>query len=434
MKNPKKQKPDLTRKHLTYKERCEIEALLKEGYSQREIANRLNRNPSTISREIQNHAITKKSRANDCLLKRDCKKLQVCDSRTCKKNCRTCPICKKYCPDYIQMVCEDRDKSGLCNSCRKSHYCNLEKRFYKADTSENEYREVLVGRRNGFDLTYEQIEEINNLVSPLIKKGQSPYHIKQALGDKLCISEATLRRMIAKSELDVRLIDLKEAVKRKSRKRRRKLHHELPSVSKVGRMYEDYLDYIKENELSIVEMDCVEGKQEDKCAILTLHFVQFHMQLYYIMPEHTCESVVATLDMIEEALGYELFSSIFEVILTDNGHEFWDYDGMEHSCISGGSRTKVFFCDPNRSDQKGSCENNHKLLRCVIPKGTSIDAYSMSDMVKVTNHVNSYCRKSLYGRSPFDVGMAVLPEDFFILLGLERIPAENVVLTPALLR
>ena len=41
---------------------------------------------------------------------------------------------------------------------------------------------------------------------------------------------------------------------------------------------------------------------------------------------------------------------------------------MERS-IYGGNRCKIFFCDPNRSDSKGSCENNHRMIRYVIPKG-----------------------------------------------------------------
>ena len=50
------------------------------------------------------------------------------------------------------------------------------------------------------------------------------------------------------------------------------------------------------------------------------------------------------------------------LIVTDNGHEFMDIPSMERSCFSG-QRTKIFFCEPNRSDQKGSCENNRNAFR-----------------------------------------------------------------------
>lgn len=420
-------------KHLTYPQRCVIEALLGEGQSIRYIARKIDYSPSTVSREIRKHTVIKKSHSNDCLNRSNCNKKHACGSISCTKKCKTCNKCKKHCSEYIQAFCDTLEERGLCNGCNKITCCNFEKHLYKADVAENEYKELLVNRRNGFDLTYEEIERINELVSPLIKKGQSPYHIKQALGSELFISESTLRRRIASNELDVRLIDLKEAVKRKSRKRRNSMHNELTSPSKVGRMYEDFLCYITENEVSVVEMDCVEGKKEDSCAILTLHFVTFHMQLYYIMPEHTTACVVSVLDMIEEAIGCELFAELFEVLLTDNGHEFWDIDGMERS-ITEGVRTKVFFCEPNRSDQKGACENNHKLFRCIVPKGTSIDGFNQADMVMATNHVNSYCRKSLFGSCPYELAMRVIPEDFFILLGLELVDAKDVQLTPSLLK
>lgn len=419
-------------RHLTYGKRCKIETLLAEGQSMRYIAECTGCSPSTISREIQKHSFIQKSHTNDCLNKGNCHKRHVCGSTICNKRCRACNKCKKYCPDYTKSYCSILEEKGLCNSCHKLTYCHFEKKLYKADVAENEYREMLVGRRNGFDLTGEEIEEINNLVSPLIRKGQSPYHIKQALNEKLIISEATLRRMINGNELDARAIDLREAVKRKPRKRRDTMHKELSSPSKVGRLYEDFQEYITEHDVGIVEMDCVEGKQEDLCAILTLHFVAFHMQLYFIMPNHTSECVVATLDKIEEALGTELFREMFPLILTDNGHEFWDMEGMERS-LTTGKRTRIYFCEPNRSDQKGACENNHKFFRYIVPKGTSIDGYMQSDMILAANHINSYRRKSLYGMSPYEQAMKYLPEDFFTFLGLELIPAEDVTLKPTLL-
>lgn len=420
-------------KHLTYANRCKIETLLGEKQSLRYIAECIGCSPSTVSREIRQHIIIKKSYSNDCLIKKDCHRKHVCGGASCIKKCKSCNKCKNYCSDYIQAFCSQIvENHTLCNGCHKFSFCHLEKKYYSAEVAQNEYKEILIGRRNGFDLTGEQLEMINNQVSPLIKKGQSPYHIKQALGDKLIVSETTLRRLINSNELDARAIDLREAVRRKPRKKKQ-ISNELPSPSKIGHLYEDYLDFIKNNDVSVVEMDCVEGKKDDTCAILTLHFITFHMQLYYIMPEHTAECVIKTLDIIEESIGTELFSSIFELILTDNGHEFTDIYGMERS-IHKGKRTRIFFCEPNRSDQKGACENNHKLFRCIVPRGTSIDNFSQSDMVLATNHINSYRRKSLFGKSPYKHAMSCLPDDFFILLGLEEIPDQEVFLSPLLFK
>ena len=46
---------------------------------------------------------------------------------------------------------------------------------------------------------------------------------------------------------------------------------------------------------------------------------------------------------------------MFQVILTDRGSEFTDPAAIEFDA-EGNRRTYVFYCDPQRSDQKGSIE------------------------------------------------------------------------------
>ncbi len=422
------------RNRLTYEERILIEDMLKRNQSLYSIAKRLNRTVSTISREIRNRREKILSTKNDCANIRDCTKKHMCGRTGCQQPCKRCHKCKLYCHDYVQKKCENvLNAPYVCNGCSKRSYCPMERYEYKAKTAQNNYRELLVERRSGFDLTLGELEHINTLVSPRLKNGQSPYHIKQSLQDELSVSESTLRRMIASCELDARDIDLRNKVKRKQRRQRR-MHNETHlSISKVGHLYKDYLAYIADNDCSVVEMDCVEGKQDEHATLLTLHFNDYKMQLAFIMNKHSAESVIAVLDMLEETLGVDLFRMMFPVILTDNGHEFADIQGLERS-INGGQRTKVFFCEPNRSNEKGHCENNHRYMRYIIPKGTSLEPYSQRDISLMMNHVNSLKRKSLYGRSPYEVAMNVLPEDFFILLGLEQIPPEQVILQPHLLK
>lgn len=423
--------------HLSLEQRVLIAEKIRNGQSFRSIAFDLGKSPSTISREVQNHSITVKSQKLSCLNFNDCTRQNVCGKNPCafQKGCKNCKVsCQKYCTDYIQVFCDKLNEPPyVCNGCKRLHNCRYEQRIYKPALAQQEYRSMLTERRNGFDLTCEQLVCINELVSPLIMKGQSPYHIKQTLGNSLPVSESTLRRMITGCELDARDIDLRNVVSRKPRKKtNHKLHMETISRLKTGHTYHDYLNYIKEHDVTAVQMDCVEGRKEDHAVLLTLHFPVFHMQLAYIMNEHTSSCVVQTLDMLEDVLGSELFKQVFPVIVTDNGHEFMDIPGMERS-LTGGNRTKIFFCEPNRSDEKGACENNHKLIRYVIPKGTSLEPFFQADINRMMNHINSYSRKALYGNTPYGVAMKILPEDFFILLGLEIIPPLEVVLNPSLL-
>lgn len=405
------------------------------------IAKVLNKSPSTIIREISNHVkITPMQ--NDCVNYDICSHRKISNAyicRFCNKYCKNCDKlkCTKSCPEYKQNECEVIAHSPhVCNGCEKIHKCKLEQRVYSAVFAQKEYKACLIDKRIGFDLTEKEICAIDKIVSPLIMAGHSPYSIVQKYKDSIPCSEATIYRLIDAGLLKCRNIDLQERVKRKPRKHRRitnKDAYALITKAKKGHLWSDYLEYIKTNNVIAVQLDCVEGKKEENATLLTFHWSREHMQLYFIMDNQDSMNVIKQFDIIEETIGLELFREMFPVILTDNGHEFTDIAGMERSCTkSGESRTKIFFCEPNRSDEKGNCERNHRLLRKIIPKGTSLECLMQSDATLITNHINSYVRKSIGGVCPYDMAMETFDEDFFVLLGLEIIPYEKVNLTPRL--
>lgn len=423
-------------KHLTMSERVLIESRLNEGASVRSIARELVKTPSCISREIKKHVAVYNAPANDCANKKACTKRHMCGKDDCRRMCKSCRRCKKFCENYVTAVCPFLDGKAVkvCNGCRSFHLCEFTRYRYEARKADMEYRNQMHDCRCGFDLTAGDFEKIDTLVSPLIRKGLSPYVIKHTLGDEIPVSESTLRRMIDNCELDARRIDLRNAVKRKPRKLSpHPMKQEVISAMKLGHLYSDYLDFIRDNDVMVVQMDCFEGIREDKKVLLTLHIPVYHFQIAFIMEEHTSKCVVEALDLLELSLGKELFADIFGVILTDNGHEFLDIQGMERS-ITGGQRTKIFFCEPNRSDEKAECETNHKLIRYILPKGTSFDSLVQPDIIKMMNHINNYGRKSLMGKTPYEMISGVLPEQVFDVLGIEYIPPQELNLTPSLLK
>lgn len=416
---------------------------LNEGKSANCIAAELRKSVSSVTREIKKHIKTQKTRKNDCMLKGDCKCHNICGKeKGCRGVCARCKYvpCKKYCPDYVRDTCDTlKNFPYVCNACTKRGYCSYEKQFYDASEAHNSAKSVLVNSRNGFNLSAAEIIKIDELASPMISNGLTPYHVKQTYGDEIPCSESTLRRLIHDGLLDVKDIDLPEVVKRKRRKKTRKLHNEVKktSISKIGHQFADYNKLMESYTGLVVQMDCVEGKQTDRATLLTLHWPAIHMQIALIMNDHTAVEVVNALDKIEESLGSrEMFSKYFGVILTDNGHEFMDIKRMERS-IYGGTRTKIYFCEPNRSVQKAECECNHKLIRRIIPKGTSLELYDQKDITLMMNHINSYKRNDIMGKSPYEIGRFMMPTDFSefcVLLGLEEIPAEKVILAPKLLQ
>ncbi len=428
-------------KSLSIEERFMIEKMLNDGKTPNAIAKYLERNPSSIIREIERHKQVSKS-DNDCLayILKTCQKRNACGKCNLGRLCKYCDYkkCINVCNDYVPAECDNLQESPhVCNGCDEEHKCKHSKVYYKALDAHKMANVELRDKRAGFDYTEYEIELIDKTLSPLIKNGQTPYAALKAKGDYLKekgvnVSISTLYRLIDKKVLGCRNVDLPERVRRRNSKLRKRNHQETYAVlttDKAGHLYGDYLKHIARHDVSVVEMDCVEGKKTDPEALLTLHFKNPHFQIAQLLERQDSKNVITTLDKIEQSLGYELFCRMFPLILTDNGHEFTDIAGMERSCIySGRQRTMIFFCEPNRSDQKGSCERNHREIRKIIPKGTSLHPFTQADIVLMMNHINSYVRGSLYGKCPYDVAATMYPEDFFILLGLEKIPPDQVIM------
>ena len=152
---------------------------------------------------------------------------------------------------------------------------------------------------------------------------------------------------------------------------------------------------MEEHDVIHPQMDCVEGIRDESCAILTLHWATVKMQFGFYLEKKDYIHVVDTFDTIEQVLGTELFQMMFPIILTDNGVEFDDIIGMERSMFDPKiKRTHIFYCEPNRSDQKGACENNHKRVRDIFPKGKPLAGFTQDEVTLAFNNIISYRRNS----------------------------------------
>ena len=100
----------------------------------------------------------------------------------------------------------------------------------------------------------------------------------------------------------------------------------------------------------------------------------------------------------------------------------------------GIGRTRIFFCDPSASYQKGTIEKNHEFIRYVLPKGTSFDELNQKDITKMINHINSYSRTSLNHNTPFDLASLLLDKRVIKKLDLTKVPANEIQLKPKLLK
>ena len=139
--------------------------------------------------------------------------------------------------------------------------------------------------------------------------------------------------------------------------------------------------------------------------------------------------VIKKLSLFKEIIGTRTFNKIMEILLTDNGKEFINIEKI--TAIS--SKINLFYCHPYSSYEKGSIENNHELIRRVIPKKVSLKPYTQAELNLLCSHVNSLIRESLNGKCPFDLVDNYISYNKLKKMGLEKIEAINVCLIPELL-
>lgn len=388
-------------KHLTLSQRIEIEQKLNEGKSFREIANTIGKPHTTISREIQTRKVFQKGNYFNSL----------------------------------NMKCDKTEKAPfVCNGCPNKNKCRKNKYFYFAEDANNDYKKILVDSREGIDFENVEFRKMDNIIKEEIDKGHSFYMIVQD-HPEFDITEITLYYYQEKGYLSTKNIDLPRKVRYKKRKRivsKNKSDRKEQSC-RIGRTYKDFNDYIKMNNIDYyIEMDTVEGIKGHS-LLLTLCIVPFNFLLAYKLKEQTISEVTNKIEELKKTLGYELFHKIFPIILTDNGKEFKRPDLIENNG-SDVVKTKIFYCDPNRSDQKGTIEVTHEYIRKYIEKGIDFDNYSDEDIMLMINHINNVKRKALNNQTPYELLIKKIGEENIKKLGIYYIQPQDIILKPSLFK
>lgn len=414
--------------HLTESHRIKIEHYLNENYSYRKIAELLNVNVSTISREvkrnIRTYSISNHMVVVECIHKDNCERLK----RSSKSK-----MCSINCPDYELRKCDrfsTKNAKPVCNSCPNNDKCKLARKKYIANVANNKY-ELRILLRPKIRITQEQFDFINKLFSEKMTKGQSISVIYQNHKDEIMISENTVRNYLKRGLLKSNQLDMirPRFTANKSIKRRVIKNVDLLN----GRTYEDYINYTKEKDILIVQLDTVVGKLVDNKKILTIHWPSFHFQIGILLEKLSPAFVNNALMELKNKLGLETYKILFQVILTDNGIEFSLLDEIEND-ENGELITKVFFCDPYKSSQKGACERNHEFIRYVLPKGVSFDNLNQKDVDLIFSHINSTPRNSLGFKTPFELFKTAFGIEVLRILNINEINKDDVHLKPELIK
>ena len=168
-------------KHLSFEDRCVIEEFLNYGYNFTQIGNRLGKDRTTISDEVRKHRFLRNTSNVPC------------------------PLTDK--PPYV------------CNNCSKKNYCTKIKYTYNHDIAYNDYMKTLINSRSHIKITRDQIDSINDIISPLmIHKHHSVNQVFIEYPNLLPFSKSTFYKYIDLGILNVKNIDLARRVKFKVKK------------------------------------------------------------------------------------------------------------------------------------------------------------------------------------------------------------------------
>lgn len=400
---------DLTRKnkHMTLEDRHEIQMCLDHGMTFKAIAARIGKDQTTVSKEIKKHLAVNQGE--------DVRRMDSTGTL----------IATPPCPQLLKAP-------FVCNGCKKRRTrCAYQKQLYLAKDAQNEYKSLLTEAREGIPLNKERFYEIDEILSSGIKKGQHLYHIMQS--NDLGISQATAYRHLHRGYLSVKKLDFPRIVKFKQR--RKQCQNFIPKSAKVGRTYNDFLAHIEKHDISSwVEMDTVIGRVGGK-VIMTFDFTLCNFMFGLLLKDKSAAEAAAKIRYLKRSfaeIGLR-FGGTFPLFLTDNGGEFANIKAFITD-LSGEIESDLFFCDPYRSSQKPRVEKNHTLFRDIVPKGQSFDYFTQETVNLIFSHVNSVKRKSLNGKTPFEMFRFTYGEIIPPLLGIKEIAACDVIQSSKLLK
>lgn len=400
-------------KQIDARQRCDISICLERGFNLTDTAKFIHVNPSTVQREILKHRelrIYKIEHKNICGHKLDCYLTNVCGNSKCTHQCSKCNTpymsCNEYCPRFTkEPQCTFLKKNcNVCNGCERIKECKLNKWFYDSFKANIEHNQNNSSRRKDkICIKDEEMDSVVNIIKNCSSKNISLSVIKSIYPEILNHSVQTYYSLIDKGKLKgIDCIMLPRKVKYKPRKSQEEKNIKDPAIY-INRNYDDFLSYITNNPYDeVVELDTVEGKDK-KSFIMTLLFRKSNYMMAFKLIDHTASSIVYVFDRIKKELGDELFSKVFKSILTDRGSEFTQPDRIEFSNITGERLTRVFFCNPMASNQKGKIEKNHEELRKIFPKGFDFNLINQKELNIALSHINSYPRQIFNFKTPFEL-------------------------------
>ena len=371
--------------HLTKEQRDVIQYLINQGKTFTYISESIGKDRTTISKEIRRNRYIKSKFYSEF------------DKIGITKSIDNCNKLKN--PPYV------------CNNCKNLRYCKNHHIFYNSNLAQKNYENIIKDSRTGVNISYEQINEIENIIVPLIKnKKQSVNQVYSNHSDILPFSKVSFYNYVNNGVISLINSDLPKKIKYKKRKKKKNNQYKKDLVILKNRKYEDYLAFIaKHPNMSKVQLDTVIGRINNNKVLLTMYIVETHFMFIFLINKKTSENVSKIFKKIKDTLEINNYKKIFRIILTDNGSEFINPYEMEYDFENSKKVTNVFYCKPYSSWQKHEIEVNHEYIRRVLPKGTDFSKLTKKDVKRLQDNINSIPRDSLNHKTPYELTKKKFP-------------------------
>ena len=328
----------MTFNQLNKEQRDVIQFMLDKKYNFSQIGKSINKDRTTISKEIKRNRYIKSNFYSPFDVKGILSAYESCNKL--------------------------KEPPFVCNVCPYKRTCTKHHLYYNSQIAHEHSELVKQQSRSGVDINEETIEEIENSIVPLIKnKKQSINQVYINHSDIIYFSKPTFYKYVNLGVFSLKNTDLPKKVKYKSRKKYLDKTNKRQLALLKGRTYKNFLDFtLKHPKMNICEMDTVEGKNSSKKVLLTIIIRETNFMFIRLLEKKNVASVNKEIDNFKN-IGITLYSKVFRIVLTDNGSEFFDPLHIEIDYESGNKKCNVFYCEPYSSWQKGCIEKNNEYIK-----------------------------------------------------------------------
>ena len=282
-----------------------------------------------------------------------------------------------------------------------------EKEEYSAQIAQEKYEYNKTGKGPELKLD-KDIKMVEHIEEQIIKEKKSPEVVAKELnkyGFNVEISGKTIRNGIKSGEIFNKVKQGKIIYKKeyKEKNEERRVSKLIPAEKSIEHRPKEANE---RSEYGHWEGDLVVGKQGTKAVLFTLTERLTRQEIIMKLPNKETKTIAKAIDKIERRYGSKFYKT-FKTITFDNGVEFMGYKGIEKSCRIKRKRTNIYYAHPYRSCERGTNENNNRMIRRWIPKGKDITKIKVSFIKEIEEWLNNYPREMFDYKSSNEVLLSI---------------------------